>query len=110
MTMPSPYIWRHCEPEIVQYGVRGSRRNAPSYCNVEARLVKRGISLNHTTVFRSVQCYVPVIKHRSRPHRKPIHHAYRVDEAYRKRRQIWHDLARVVDSEGDTFDIMRSKT
>jgi transposase-like protein len=48
---------------------------------------ERGLSVDHTTVWRWVQHYAPEINKRIRPHLKMSGTSYRVDETYILRRQ-----------------------
>ncbi len=59
MTTPSSFKWRHFEPEIIPCGVRWYVLYSLSYRAVEELLLEQCLSINHTTVFRSVQCYAP---------------------------------------------------
>jgi transposase-like protein len=45
---------------------------------------ERGVSVDHTTVFRWVQRYAPALDKRCRPHLTETHDSYRVDETYIK--------------------------
>ncbi len=59
-------------------------RYALSYRDVEELMAERGLSVDHTTIFRWVQAYAPEIDKRSRPHLKPTNDSWRVDETYVK--------------------------
>jgi transposase-like protein len=82
MTNPSPFKWRHFEPEIILCGVRWYLRYSLSYRDVEELMLERGLRVDHTTVFRWVQRYAPELDKRSRRHLKPTNDSYRVDETY----------------------------
>jgi IS6 family transposase len=71
MTSPSPFKWRHFEPEIIVCDVRWYLRYALSYRAVEELMLERGGSVDPTTVFRWVQRYAPELDRRCRPHLKP---------------------------------------
>jgi IS6 family transposase len=110
MTSPAPFKWRHFEPEIIVCGVRWYLRYALSYRDVEELMRERGLSVDHTTVFRWVQRYAPELDQRCRPHLKPTNDSYRVDETYIKIKKVWHYLYRAVDSDGQTLDFLLSPT
>jgi IS6 family transposase len=110
MTSSSPFKWRHFEPEIIICGVRWYLRYSLSYREVEELMLERGLSVDHTTVFRWVQRYAPELDQRCRPHLKPTNDSYRVDETYIKIKKVWHYLYRAVDSEGQTLDFLLSPT
>src|SRR5262245_58948377 len=68
----------------------------------------RGLSLDHTTIYRWVQAYAPELEKRIRPHLRLTNDSYRVDETYIKVKGAWKYLYRAVDSTGQTIDFMLS--
>jgi transposase-like protein len=82
--MDNAFKWRHYEGEIILQSVRWYLRYALSYRDLEEMLAERGLSVDHTTIFRWVQAYAPEIDQRSRPHLKPTNDSWRVDETYVK--------------------------
>lgn len=71
-------------------------------------MLERGLSVDHTTIYRWVQAYAPEMDKRCRPHLKPTNGSWRVDETYIKINGEWKYLYRAVDSEGNTLDFMLS--
>src|SRR5262245_42473495 len=69
---------------------------------------ERGLSLDHTTIYRWVQAYASELEKRIRPHLRPTNDSYRVDETYVKIKGAWKYLYRAVDSTGQTIDFMFS--
>ena len=59
--MPKPRLalfkWRLFEPEIIVCAVRWYLRFSLSYRDVEELLVERGLSADHTTIWRWVRRY-----------------------------------------------------
>jgi transposase, IS6 family len=102
------FKWRHFTAEVILCAVRWYLRYALSYRDVEELLRERGISADHTTVFRWVQRYAPELDKRCRPHLKSTNDSYRVDETYIKLKKPWHYLYRAVDSQGQTLDFLLS--
>lgn len=69
---------------------------------------ERGLSVDHTTLFRWVQKYAPEINKRIRPHLKMSGTSYRLDETYIKVGTQWKYLYRTLDKEGNTIEFMLS--
>jgi transposase, IS6 family len=69
---------------------------------------ERGLSVDHTTIYRWVQRYDPEINKRIRPHLKLAGTSYRVDETYIKVGKSCKYLYRAVDSCGDAIEFMLS--
>ena len=69
---------------------------------------ERGLTVDHTTVWRWVQRYAPEINKRLRPHLKMSGTSYRVDETYIKVGKSCKYLYRAVDKEGNTIEFMLS--
>ncbi len=71
-------------------------------------MAERGLTVDHSTIFRWVQQYAPELEKRCRPHLKPTTDSWRVDETYLKVRKAWMYLYRAVDCEGDTLELLLS--
>ena len=110
MSDSSLFKWRHFEADIILCAVRWYLRYALSYRDVEDLLRERGVSVDHTTVFRWVQRYAPELDRRCRPYLRATNDSYRVDETYIKVKKRWYYLYRAVDSTGATLDFMLSAT
>jgi transposase-like protein len=67
---------------------------------------ERGLSIDHTTIFRWEQRYAPEINKRIRSHLKLAGASYRVDETYIKVGKSCKYLYRAVDSTGNTIEFM----
>ena len=103
-----PFKWRHYPPDIILQCVRWYLRFQLSYRDVEEIARERGLTVDHSTVFRWVQRYAPEINKRIRPHLKLTGTSYRIDETYVKVGREWKYLYRAVDSTGQTIDFMLS--
>src|SRR3546814_17069526 len=74
-------------------------------------LAERGISVDHTTIYRWVQCYAPEMEKRLRWFwRRGFDPSCRLDETYVKVRSKWTYLYRAVDKRGATIDFYLSRT
>jgi IS6 family transposase len=69
---------------------------------------ERGLSVDHSTVWRWVQHYAPEINKRIRQHLKMSGTSYRVDETYIKVGKTCKYLYRAVDKEGQTIEFLLS--
>jgi IS6 family transposase len=85
MSASSLFKWRHFQADIILCGVRWYLRYALSYRDVEELMQERGVTVDHTTIFRWVQRYAPELAQRCRPQLKAANDSYRVDETYRDR-------------------------
>jgi transposase-like protein len=83
-------------------------RYSLSYRDLEEMMRERGLSVDHTTIYRWVQAYAPELEKRIRPHLRLTNDSYRVDETYIKVKGVWKYLYRAVDSTGQTIDFMLS--
>lgn len=102
------FKWRHYQPEVILLCVRWYLRYPLSYRHVEEMMRERGLSVDHSTVYRWVQRYAPELEKRCRPQLKPTNDSWRVDETYIKVKGKWKYLYRAVDSSGNTIDFMLS--
>jgi IS6 family transposase len=82
--MEELFKWRHYQPEIIMLNVRWYLRYSLSYRDLEEMMSERGLSIDHTTIYRWVQNYGPEIDKRIRPHLKQINDSWKVDETYVK--------------------------
>ena len=62
----SDFKGRHFEGEIVLWAVRWYCRYGVSYRDLEQMLGERGVSVDHSTIYRWVQRYAPEIEKRLR--------------------------------------------
>jgi transposase, IS6 family len=107
----SDFKGRHFEGEIVLWAVRWYCRYGVSYRDLEQMMGERGVSVDHSTIFRWVQAYAPEIEKRLRwQWRRPRSTSWRVDETYVKVRGRWAYLYRAVDKFGNTIDFYLSPT
>ena len=102
---------RHFEGEVVLWTVRCYCRYGVSYRDLEQMMGERGISVDHSTIYRWVQRYAPEMEKRLRwQWRRPVSTSWRLDETYVKVRGEWAYLYRAVDKHGSTIDFYLSPT
>src|SRR3712207_8028764 len=99
---------RQFTAEVILWAVRWYLMFPISYRDLELMLADRGVTVDHTTVFRWIQAYAAEIERRIRPHLRPSNGSWRVDETYVKVKGRWTYLYRAVDSRGQTIDFLLS--
>src|SRR3546814_10790181 len=60
------FKWRHFKGDVILWAVRWNCRYPISYRDFEDMLAERGISVDHTTIYRWVPCYAPEMEKRLR--------------------------------------------
>src|SRR5664280_1119213 len=105
---PASFKWRQTEPGLILCAVRWYLRYSLSLRDVEELLEERGLSIDHTTVWRWVQYYGPELEQRLRQHLNPTNKSWRVDETYVRVKGRWCYLYRAIDSRGATIDFLLS--
>jgi len=73
-------------------------------------MTERGLTVDHTTIYRWVQHYAPLLEKCCRAKVKMTNSSWRVDETYIKVKGQWCYLYRAVDSDGNTIEFMLSPT
>jgi transposase-like protein len=106
MSQPGLFKYRHFEAEIILLCVRWYVRYSLSYRDLEEMMVERGLCVDHTTIYRWVQHYAPILEKRCRAKLKMTNASWRVDETYIKVKGTWMYLYRAVDSDGATVEFM----
>jgi transposase, IS6 family len=110
VSQPKLFKYRHFEPGIVLLCVRWYLRYSLSYRDLEEMMAERGLSVDHTTIYRWVQHFAPLLEKKCRAKLKPANDSWRVDETYIKVKGQWMYLYRAVDSDGNTVEFMLSPT
>jgi IS6 family transposase len=110
MIEQNPFKWRHFQVDIILLCMRWYLRYALSYRDREEMMAEHGLSVDHTTIFRWIQCYAPELDKRCRPHLKTCNDSWKVDETDIKVKKVWMYLYRAVDSQGNTLEFLLSPT
>src|SRR4051794_307798 len=99
---------RQFTAEVILWAVRWYLMFPISYRDLELMLADRGVTVDHTTIYRWIQAYAPEIEKRIRPHLRLSNGSWRGDETYVKGKGRWTYLYRAVDSRGQTIDFLLS--
>src|ERR1700693_1596057 len=102
------FKWRQFEPEVILLAVGWYLRFVLSYRDMEELIAERGFLVDHVTVWRWVQRYVPELERRSRSRLKPTSDSWRVDSELHPVMGKWGYLYRAVNSSGATIDFLHS--
>src|SRR5699024_3787484 len=84
-------------------------RNALSYRDISEILRERGVNVHHSTVYRWVQEYAPVLYQIWQKKHKKAYYKWRVDATYIKIKGQWCYLYLAIDADGHTLDICLRK-
>jgi transposase, IS6 family len=91
---PALFWGRHFADEIIVLAVRWYLRFSFSYRDLKEVMAERGLSVDHTTIWRWVQHYGPELNRRVRPELKRTGTSWRVDETYVRVAGHWGYLYR----------------
>jgi transposase, IS6 family len=100
----SAFKWRQFAGEVILWAVWWYCRYGISYRELEEMLGKRGVAVDHTTLYRWVQRYAPELDKRSAWYRSRLSFSWRVDETYVRVKGRWKYLYRAIDKDGATLD------
>ncbi len=79
---PKLFKYRHYQAEIILLCLRWYLRYSLSYRDLEEIMVERGLSVDHTTIYRWVQHYAPILERKCRAKLRATNDSWRVDETY----------------------------
>ena len=98
------FRWRHFAGEIILWAVRWYCRYGISYRELEEMMGERGVTVDHTTLYRWTQRYAPELEKRTAWYRSRLSFSWRVDETYVRVKGCWKYLYRAIDKDGATLD------
>jgi transposase, IS6 family len=93
---------------VIVLAVRWYLRFALSYRDVEELLAERGVEVDHTTVYRWVQRFTPLLTEAARPCRHAVGDRWKVDENSVKVAGRWRYVYRAIDQFGQVIDVFVS--
>jgi transposase-like protein len=99
-----------CFPaEVILLAVRWYLRFGLSYRDVEELLAERGIKVDHTTVYRRVVRFTPLLADAARPRWHAVGDRWQVDETCVKVAGRWRYVYRAIDQFGQVIDVFVSQ-
>jgi len=102
---------RHYQGLIILGCVRWYCKYGISYRDLEEMMLERGVEVDHTTLYRWIQHYAPLLEKKLRPYFRPsFSSSWRVDETYIRVKGKWVYLYRAVNKHGKTIDFYLSTT
>lgn len=104
------FKWKQYQNEIIILCVRWYLKYPLSYRNIKDMMEERGLFLSHTTIYRWVIEYSPILSRGLRKSLRKTNDSWRVDETYIKVSGVWTYLYRAVDQNGSTIDFWLSKS
>src|SRR3546814_20046174 len=97
------FKWRHFQGDVILWAVRWYCRYPISYRDLEEMLAERGISVDHTTINRWVQCYAREMEKRlSWFCRRGVASSCRLTATYVKVGGKCTNLSRAIPHRGDS--------
>ena len=106
----SAFSGRAFPDDIIALAVRWYVRYRLSYAEVSEWLAERGVLVDHSTIYRWVQRYLPLFGEAARKHRDPVGPDWRADETFARIRGRWHYIYRAIDGHGQIVDAYVSPT
>jgi hypothetical protein len=98
-----------CFPsDVIVLAVRWCLHFGLSYRDVEELLAERGVEVDHTTVYRWVQRFTPLLADAARPCRHLVGDRWFVDETYVKVAGRWRYVYRAIDQFDQVIDVFVS--
>jgi IS6 family transposase len=107
--LPSSFSGFRFPPEVILLSVRWYLRFGLSYRDLEELLAERGVEVDHSTLYRWVQRFTPLLVEAARPARHVAGDRWFVDETYVKVAGVLRYVYRAVDQHGQVIDVYVSK-
>ena len=106
-----PLFWkRKFEPQVIVTCVRWYLRFCLSLRDLEELMAERGLTVDHTSIWRWTQTYGPEVNRRLHGELKRKSSTWHMDETFVRIAGKWKYLFRAVDAHGQTVDFYLSET
>ncbi|UEX90348.1 IS6 family transposase [Staphylococcus ratti] len=101
------FRYKQFDKDVITVAVGYYLRYALSYRDISEILSERGVNVHHSTVYRWVQEYAPILYQIWKKKYKKAYYKWRADETYIKIKGKWCYLYRAIGADGHTLDIWR---
>ncbi len=98
------FRYKQFNKNVITVAVGYYLRYALSYRDISEILRERGVNVYHSTVYRWVQEYAPILYQIWNKKNKKAYDKWRIDETYIKIKGKWNYLYRAIDAEGHTLN------
>ena len=109
-----PLSPRCCRTICLRWFLFSARRDrpcgalVPALRDAEELLAERGVEVDHVSVYRWVQRFMPLVADAARPCRHAVGDRWQVDETYVKVAGQWRYVYRAIDQTGQVIDVFVS--
>src|SRR5699024_10224629 len=103
------FRYKQFNKDVITVAVGYYLRYALSYRDISEILRERVVNVHHSTVYRWVQVYAPILYQIWKKKHKKAYYQWRIDETYIKIKGKSSYLSRAIDAEGHTLDIWLRK-
>ncbi|MDU3556187.1 MAG: IS6 family transposase [Staphylococcus epidermidis] len=103
------FRYKQFNKDVITVAVGYYLRYALSYRDISEILRERGVNAHHSTVYRWVQEYAPILYQIWKKKHKKAYDKWRIDETYIKIKGKWNYLYRAIDAVEHTLDIWLRK-
>jgi transposase-like protein len=100
---------RHFDRSVILLCVRWYLAYSLSLRDLKEMMAERGVSVDHTTIYRWTVHYAPLLLEQFNRRKRPVTGRWYVDETYSKVRGRWMYLYRAIDSNGNTVEFCFSE-
>ncbi|MCY1572798.1 DDE-type integrase/transposase/recombinase, partial [Staphylococcus pettenkoferi] len=91
------FRYKQFNKDVITVAVGYYLRYALSYRDISVMLRERGVNVHHSTVYRWVQEYAPILYQILKKKHKKAYYKWRIDETNNKIRGKWNYLYRAID-------------
>ena len=101
--------YKQFDKDVITVAVGYYLRYVLSYRDISEILRERGVNVHHSTVYRWIQEYAPILYQIWKKKHKKVYYKWRIDEIYIKIKGKWCYLYRAIEADGHKLDIWLHK-